>query len=99
MLVNRARVLRVKTPHNLLESFRSRLTWHERIFDTYELLSFGRTFDGCGCDDCAKAFGIEGKLGSGADFPELWKADQNAAIAYNKRDCEIEIQLADICGY
>jgi len=99
MLINRARVLGVEIPDGILVWFKGRMGWHEAIFDTLEVLSFGRSFEGNGCDDCARVFGLPGKLGSGADFPALWRQDEAAAIAYNRRDCEIEIQLAARCGF
>ncbi len=68
------------------------------VFDTLELLSFGRSFEGNGVDDVARVFGLPPKLGHGGDFPMLWRADREAAIAYNRRDVEIEVEIARICG-
>ena len=31
-------------------------------------------------------------------FPLLWRADREAALAYNRRDVEIEIEIARMCG-
>jgi hypothetical protein len=99
MLINRARLLGAPIPDGIMAWYRGRFGWHEGIFDTLEVLSFGRSFEGNGCDDCARAFGLPAKLGSGADFPALWRADRDGAINYNRRDCEIEIQLAQRCGF
>jgi hypothetical protein len=63
-----------------------------------ELLSFGRSFEGNGVDDVARVFGLPPKLGRGGDFPLLWRADREAALAYNRRDVEIEIEIARMCG-
>jgi len=98
MLVNRARVHGLKIPANILSFWKGRPTWHDGIFDTLEILSFGRSFDGNGVDDVARVFGLPPKLGHGGDFPLLWRADCQAAVAYNRRDVEIEIEIARICG-
>jgi DNA polymerase elongation subunit (family B) len=98
MLVNRARVHGLKIPRNVLSVWRGRQQWHDNIFDTLEILSFGKAFDGNGVDDVARVFGLPPKLGHGGDFPLLWRADRDGAIAYNRRDVEIEIEIARICG-
>jgi DNA polymerase elongation subunit (family B) len=98
MLINRARVHGLKIPRNVLSVWRGRQQWHDNIFDTLEILSFGRSFDGNGVDDVARVFGLPPKLGHGGDFPLLWRADREGAIAYNRRDVEIEIEIARICG-
>ena len=49
-------------------------------------------------DDVARVFGLPPKLGHGGAFTALWRADREAAIAYNRRDVEIEIEIARICG-
>ena len=98
MLVNRARVHGLKVPRNVLSFWRGRPQWHDNIFDTLEILSFGKSFDGNGVDDVARVFGLPPKLGHGGDFPLLWKADREAAIAYNRRDVEVEIGIARACG-
>ena len=98
MLVNRARVHGLKIPTTVLSFWKGRPTWHESVFDTLEMLSFGRSFEGNGVDDVARVFGLPPKLGHGGDFPLLWRADREAALAYNRRDVEIEIEIARICG-
>ena len=98
MLVNRARVHGLKIPANVLSFWKGRPTWHDGIFDTLEILSFGKSFDGNGVDDVARVFGLPPKLGHGGDFPVLWRADREGAIAYNRRDVEIEIEIARICN-
>ena len=98
MLVNRARVHGLKIPTTILSFWKGRPQWAENIFDTLELLSFGKSFDGNGVDDVARVFGLPPKLGHGGDFPLLWRADRDGAIAYNRRDVEIEIEIARICG-
>ncbi len=98
MLVNRARVHGLKIPRNVLSFWRGRPQWHDNIFDTLEILSFGKSFDGNGVDDVARVFGLPPKLGHGGDFPLLWRADRDGAIAYNRRDVEIEIEIARICN-
>ena len=98
MLVNRARVHGLKIPTTVLQFWKGRPTWHESVFDTLELLSFGRSFEGNGVDDVARVFGLPPKLGRGGDFPLLWRADREAALAYNRRDVEIEIEIARVCG-
>ena len=98
MLVNRARVHGLKIPANILSFWKGRPQGNDHIFDTLEILSFGRSFDGNGVDDVARVFGLPPKLGHGGDFPLLWRADCQAAVAYNRRDVEIEIEIARICG-
>ena len=98
MLINRARVHGLKVPATILSFWKGRPQWAENIFDTLELLSFGKSFDGNGVDDVARVFGLPAKLGHGGDFPMLWRADRDGAIAYNRRDVEIEIEIARICG-
>jgi predicted PolB exonuclease-like 3'-5' exonuclease len=98
MLINRARVHGLKVPQGILTFRQGRPKWHEYLFDTLEILSFGKSFDGNGVDDVARVFGLPPKLGRGGDFPLLWRADREGAIAYNRRDVEIEIEIARICG-
>lgn len=98
MLVNRARVHGLKVPANVLTFWKGRPQWADNIFDTLEILSFGKSFDGNGVDDVARVFGLPPKLGHGGEFPTLWRADCQAAVAYNRRDVEIEIEIARICG-
>ena len=98
MLVNRARVHGLKIPTNILAFWKGRPQWADNIFDTLEILSFGKSFDGNGVDDVARVFGLPPKLGHGGEFPLLWRADCQAAVAYNRRDVEIEIEIARVCG-
>ena len=98
MLVNRARVHGLTVSPVILNFFRGRPQWNERIFDTLEILSFGKAFEGNGVDDVARVFGLPPKLGLGGDFPLLWRTGRAGAIAYNRRDVEIEIEIARICG-
>ena len=98
MLVNRARVHGLKIPANILSFWKGRPQWADNIFDTLEILSFGKSFEGNGVDDVARVFGLPPKLGHGGEFPMLWRADRDGAIAYNRRDVEIEIEIARICG-
>ena len=98
MVVNRARVHGLEIPRSVLSFWRGRLHWNENFFDSLEILSFGKSFEGNGVDDVARVFGLPPKLGRGGDFPLLWRADPAGAIAYNKRDVEIEIEIARRCG-
>ena len=98
MLVNRARVHGLKIPANVLTFWKGRPQWADNIFDTLEILSFGKSFDGNGVDDVARVFGLPPKLGHGGEFPLLWRADREGALAYNRRDVEIEIEIARVCG-
>jgi hypothetical protein len=98
MLVNRGRVHGLKIPATVLSFWKGRLQWADNIFDTLEILSFGRSFEGNGVGDVARVFGLPPKLGHGGEFPTLWRVDRAGAIAYNARDIEIEIEIARICG-
>lgn len=100
LIVNRARVLGIPLPDGLLSYYNGRPSWSELVYDTMEELSFGPyNMDGNGVDDVAKAFGLPTKSGTGAQFPSLWKSDREAAIQYNKTDCEIEKLIAMKLGY
>ena len=98
MLVNRARVHGLKIPSTVLSFWKGRPTWHDGVFDTMEILSFGKAFEGNGVDDVARVLGLPPKLGHGGAFPALWRADRAGAVAYNRRDVEIEIEIARACG-
>lgn len=98
MLVNRARVNRVPIPDTVLTFWKGRPAWNDLIFDTLEILALGKEFSGNGVDDVARVFGLPPKLGKGADFPAMWKRNRDEAVAYNRRDVEIEIEIANICG-
>jgi DNA polymerase elongation subunit (family B) len=100
MIVNRARVHGLNIPEGILQFWKGRAQWADNIFDTLEILSFGdrQKIEGCGVEDVARAFGLPGKLGHGSDFPALWKSAREQAIAYNRRDVEIEIEIARVCG-
>lgn len=98
MLINRARVHGLKVPHGIITWWKGRPTWAGNIFDTLEILSFGSRFDGNGVEDVARAFGLPPKLGHGSDFPAVWSSARGEAMAYCKRDVEIEIEIARICG-
>jgi predicted PolB exonuclease-like 3'-5' exonuclease len=98
MLINRARVHGLEVPPEILKFRGGRPKWHDYLFDTLEILSFGKSFDGNGVDDVARVFGLPPKLGHGDDFPLLWRADREGAIAYNRRDVEIEVEIARICN-
>lgn len=97
MLINRARVHGLKIPEGLMKG----RYWSDKIFDTLEIISFfsSRNIEGNGVDAVAKAFGLPEKLGRGADFVALWKADRKKAISYNERDCLIECEIAQRCGF
>lgn len=101
MIVNRARALKVPLPEGLLTFWRGRSQWHEFIFDTLEIFSFGdrQRIEGNGVEDIARALGLPSKLADGAQFPSMWRDSQKKAIAYNQRDVEIEIEIAKACGY
>lgn len=98
LLVNRARVHGLRVPGTVLSFWKGRPQWGENIFDTLEVLAFGRQYEGNGVDDVARVFGLPPKLGHGGDFPVLWRTDRAGALAYNRRDVEIEIEIARICG-
>ena len=98
MLVNRARVNGLKISPVIVHFYRGRPQWHDRIFDTLEILSFGKAFEGNGVEDVARVFGLPPKLGHGSEFPVLWRTDRAQALAYNRRDVEIEIEIARICN-
>ena len=68
MLVNRARVHGLPVPSTVLSFWRGRPTWNEHVFDTLEVLSFGKAFDGNGVDDVARVFGLPPKLGTAGIF-------------------------------
>ncbi len=97
MIVNRARVHGLSLPSGLLSFWHGRPQWHEFVFDTLDLINMGSR-EGNGVQDVAKALDLPPKLGNGSDFHLLWKADKESAIAYNRRDVEIEVAIAKFCG-
>ena len=101
MLINRARVLRVSVPQELMHFRNGRPQWNEFIFDTLEIFTLGdrQRIDGHGVDDICRTFGFPGKTADGAQFPSMWKSDQSAAIAYNENDCRCEVEIAKVCGF
>ena len=100
MIINRARVLGIPLPDGLLSYHGGRPYWNDLIFDTMEEISFGPyNMDGNGVDDVCRAFGIQGKTGTGAEFPSLWKSDKEAAIDYNRNDIRCEVEIAKRLGY
>ncbi len=98
MIINRARALGLKIPDGIITFWKGRPQWAENIFDTLEILSFGKSFEGNGVEDVSRALGLPGKLGNGGDFPLMWSADRERAIAYNRRDVELEIEIARMCN-
>lgn len=100
MIVNRARVHGLNIPDGLIQFWKGRPQWSDNIFDTLEILSFGdrQKIEGCGVENVARAFGLPKKLGHGSEFPALWKSSREQALAYNRRDVEIEIEIARMCG-
>lgn len=100
MIINRARVHGLKIPDGILTMWKGRSQWADNIFDTLEILTFGNKQDisGNGVDAVAATFGLPAKTGHGSDFPVMWKQNQDEAISYNRRDVEIEIEIARMCG-
>lgn len=100
MLINRARVLGVRIPLFIYNPKHFR-TFDERFVDTAELITFGnkQSTTGNGVDSIARALGFPEKLGTGKDFPQLWKKNRPAALKYNARDIEIETRIAALCGF
>lgn len=100
MLINRARVLGVVIPQMIVTMWKGRPQWNENIFDTLELFTFGnrQDIDGNGVEAISRTLGLPSKTGYGSDFPALWRNAPSQAIAYNKRDVEIEVGIARACG-
>lgn len=102
MIINRARVNRIEVPTQLCWFNAKGAYWNEWLFDTCVILAFSSSLadkKGNGVDDACRAFGIQGKTGDGSMFGSLWKSDRNAAIAYNRADCEAEVEIAKLCGF
>ena len=77
MLINRARVLGVRVPEQIISFYRGENRHGAGYFrHALEIFSFGdrQKIEGCGVDDIYKAMGIAGKTGTGAEFPALWKS-------------------------
>lgn len=101
MLVNRARVLRLGLPEGLMTWYNGRPKWHPFLFDTLEVISFGdrQNIEGNGVEAICRTLGVNGKLGDGANFPELWKKNKDGAVSYNRADIMAEIEIAKFCGF
>lgn len=90
-LRQRALLLGLPFPRVLLNEFRGRLGWHERLIDLLDLWSFGgRTRDLVSLDALAKAFGLPGKTGDfGPHFGALYRENRSAALEYAGQDVEL----------
>ena len=92
-LLRRALLLGLTIPR-FRNRFHGRWSWSDNIQDLVELWQSGERGLPPKLDTLAKAFGLPPKLGSGKDFPQMWKDDRNKALTYNARDVEIESMLA-----
>ena len=90
-LRHRALIGGIHFPRNFLSPWKGRFYWNENLKDTYLLWTMGQSVGTVsnGLDNLARAFGLEGKLGNGANFAELYREDPEAARAYLKQDVEL----------
>lgn len=95
-MIRRSMILGVTVPPEFLDLRRA-----ERdglVIDLMVRWQCGDNQERVSLDTLAKAFGLEGKSGSGADFPALWASDREAALKYNRHDLELTQQLAKKMG-
>lgn len=92
-LIQRSRLLGVSMPPLGELLFRNRY-WAECFVDTMQNWNCGKYNAYTSLDRLAKAFGLGGKNGSGADFAGLWETDRSTAEAYLKNDLELTYRVA-----
>ena len=94
-LVQRSWIHGVHVPFDVFEG----RYWNSAFIDLQERwLCGGRDSRGASLDAVCRAFGLEGKHGTGADFARLWESDRYAAFAYLKHDLWLTRQLAERMG-
>lgn len=98
VLVRRARILNVRVPLSLYTAEGAWVRWHHAFVDTMRLWQLGDRQCYISLDRLARAFGLSGKTGSGADFAALWKHDHAAAREYLSRDLELTYAVAQKLG-
>jgi len=99
MIINRARCNKIKVPPNIYQIWKGRPYFHENIIDTLDVVGLGRNSDGNSVENVAQAYGLKiNKTGHGANFGELWAKSKAEGIAYNKRDVQVEMEIAHRCG-
>ena len=78
-------------PMKFLSPWKGRYYWRENLKDVYTLWTLGQTIGSVSnsLDNVAKAFGLDGKTGDGADFAALYRTDPEAARAYLLHDVEL----------
>lgn len=88
-LIQRMWIQALRRPAGLIQSYRGRMYWDDRVRDLLEewMLPFNREYTGNGLDAVCKAVIGEGKSGDhGAHFYKLIVEDREAAITYAKTD-------------
>jgi predicted PolB exonuclease-like 3'-5' exonuclease len=94
-LIRRSWKLGIPVPGNLM---RGRYFNAELSIDLLEMWTCGRKDDSIKLADLAKFLGCGEKLGSGAEFQDLWQNDRPKAIEYLKNDIELTERIAKKMG-
>lgn len=89
-LVRRSWLHKVQVPRYLWNG----RYWSSSFIDTMKEWQFGDRKDFVSLDSLGRWIAVGGKLGSGADFAELWRVDRNAAIRYLRHDLMLTEEVA-----
>jgi len=92
-LIRRSLLLGIPFPSDIREG----RYWHRRCIDLMEAWTLGLYGERISLDRLAKAFGLEGKNGHGADFCRLWEGtpqERSQALAYLINDIDLTARLA-----
>lgn len=84
-------------PHNVMNG----RYLSNRFIDTMEAWSCGNNKDTISLDNLAKAFGLEGKNGDGAEFGKLWNSGDEGrkkALDYHLNDLKLTKMVAERMG-
>lgn len=94
-LMRRSWILGVRFPDSVLEKERY---WNPIFVDTLRRWSCGDWKCLTGLDAVARALGLPGKNGDGAEFAKLWATDRPKAIAYLVNDLNVSAAVARAVG-
>lgn len=92
-LIRRSWALRVRVPANLRQQGRY---WNPKLIDLRDVWLLGDYRGSGSLDTVAKALGLEGKNGSGAEFARLWVEDRAKAVEYLRQDINVTREVARV---
>jgi predicted PolB exonuclease-like 3'-5' exonuclease len=95
-LMQRSWIHQIDVPATLINNNR----YFDQIFvDLMQTWACGRYGCYSSLDMVARALGIGGKNGDGAEFAKLWETDRNAAVAYLTNDLTMTAGIAARMGF